>query len=64
MKKTSKPVKPKLQKVQTSISLRMDILSQAQAMAKKEGRSLSNWIEQKILGIYDGAGPPSKRIAK
>ena len=33
-------------KTQTSISLRADLLERARIEAEKEGRSLSNWIEQ------------------
>ena len=33
-------------KTQTSISLRADLLERARIEAEREGRSLSNWIEQ------------------
>jgi len=35
-------------KTQTSISLRRDLLDWARAEAQKDGRSLSNWVEQMI----------------
>jgi hypothetical protein len=65
MKKQTKPKQQKSIKLQTSISLREDLLNFARAQAEEEGRSLSNWLEQRILQI-PGAGEitPKAVVAK
>jgi hypothetical protein len=48
-------------KTQTSISLRLDLLDWARAEAQKDGRSLSNWIEQLIRSKMPAEGGARKR---
>jgi hypothetical protein len=40
-------------KTQTSISVRADLLELAKEEAAKEGRSLSNWLEQELRRKFD-----------
>lgn len=47
-------------KTQTSISLRQDLLDWARTEAQKDGRSLSNWIEQAIRSKMPDEGGSRK----
>ena len=46
-------------KTQTSISLRADLLAMAKEAAAKEGRSLSNWLEQELRRKFPEASDES-----
>jgi hypothetical protein len=43
-------------KTQTSISLRLDLLSAAQEAAADEGRTFSNWLEQLLKEKFPNVG--------
>lgn len=55
-------------KSQTSLSMREDLMNRAREEAAKEGRTLSNWIEQmlkeKFPEVAHSAAPPKKRPSK
>lgn len=52
-------------KTQTSISLRLDLLSAAQQAAAGEGRTFSNWLEQLLKDKFPGVSTsPAKPKAK
>lgn len=46
-------------KVQTSISLRKDLLEEAKRKAEAENRSLSNWLENLLVEKLAVTAPPS-----
>ena len=43
-------------KAQTSISMREDLMERARAEAAKDGRSLSNWLEQLLREKFPDIG--------
>jgi hypothetical protein len=43
-------------KTQTSISLRLDLLTAAQNAATAEGRTFSNWLEQLLKEMFPNVG--------
>jgi len=51
-------------KTQTSISLRGDVLEWARVEAGKDGRSLSNWVEQLIRSKMPDQAPEASAARK